>query len=114
MIETIPFQKILREVLREGGEFADLYFEQTRSIAIVCEEDRIEKVISGLDLGVGLRVLLGGKTIYSFTNEITEEALIDLAGQISRVVKENGDEKRIHLISPPRISGSNSLIGKSS
>jgi TldD protein len=114
MIETIPFQKILREALREGGEFADLYFEQTRSIAIVCEEDRIEKVISGLDLGVGLRVLLGGKTIYSFTNEITEEALIDLASKISRVVKENGEESVINITHPSCASLSNPLIGKSS
>jgi TldD protein len=114
MIEHIPLEKVLREALKEGGEFADLYFEQTHSVVIVGEEDRIEKVISGLDLGVGLRVLFGGKTIYSFTNQITEEALIELAGQISRVVKENGDEKRIHLTSFPRVSRSNPLVGKSS
>ncbi len=114
MIEHIPLEKVLREALKEGGEFADLYFEQTHSIVIVCEEDRIEKVISGFDLGVGLRVLFGGKTIYSFTNQMTEEALIELAGQISRVVKENGDEKRIHFTSPSRVSRPNTLFGQSS
>jgi len=95
MIENIPFQEILREVLREGGEFADLFFEQTRSIVIICEEDRIEKVISGLDIGVGLRVLLGGRTIYSFTNQIAEEDLFDLARRINRVVREDGGERAI-------------------
>jgi len=114
MIETIPFQKILSEALREGGEFADLYFEQTRSIVIVCEEDRIEKVISGLDMGVGLRVLFGGKTIYSFTNQVTEEALFNLALKISRVVKENGEERVINLTHSSRASLTNPLIGKSS
>ena len=114
LIDQIPYEKILKEALKNGGEFADLYFEQTRSIAIVCEEDRIEKVISGLDLGAGLRVLLGGKTIYSFTNEITEEALIDLASKISRVVKENGEEKVINFTHPSCASLSNPLIGKSS
>jgi len=58
MIEHIPFGKILREALREGGEFADLYFEQTHPTSIICEEDRIEKMISGQDLGAGLRILL--------------------------------------------------------
>ena len=47
----LPFQKILNEALREGGEFADLFFEETHSIVIICEEDRIEKVVSGLDRG---------------------------------------------------------------
>jgi TldD protein len=114
MIEHILFEKILREALKEGGEFADLYFEQTRSIVIICEEDRIEKVISGLDSGVGLRVLFGGKTIYSFTNEISEKALIDLASKISRVVKEDGEERVINFTHPSRASSSKPLIGKSS
>jgi TldD protein len=110
----LPFHKILSEALREGGEFADLYFEQTRSIVIVCEEDRIEKAISGLDMGVGLRVLFSGRTIYSFTNQITEEALFDLASKISRVVKEDGEERVIERVHHPRTSLSNPLIGKSS
>ena len=75
MISEIPFEKILGEALSEGGEFADLFFEQTRSVLIVCEENRIEKVISGWDIGAGLRILMGGRTIYSFTNQITEKDL---------------------------------------
>jgi TldD protein len=114
VIDKIPIEKVLREALKEGGEFADLYFEQTRSIVIVCEEDRIEKVISGLDSGVGLRVLFGGKTIYSFSNEMTEEALIDLASKISRVVRENGEEQVINLVHPSGAPQLNPLIGKSS
>jgi TldD protein len=110
----MPFQKILKEALREGGEFADLYFEQTRSIAIVCEEDRIEKVISGIDMGIGLRVLSGGKTIYSFTNQIAEETLFNLASKISRVVKENGEERVVHLMHSSRTSLSQPLTGQSS
>jgi TldD protein len=114
MIGNIPFQKILKEVLRGGGEFADLYFEQSRSIAIVCEEDRIEKVISGIDTGIGLRVLSGGKTIYSFTNQNAEEALFDLASKVSRVVKENGEERVVHLMHSSPTSLSKPLGGKSS
>ena len=114
MIREIPFQKILREALREGGEFADLYFEQTRSIVIVCEEDRIEKVISGLDMGLGLRVLWGGKTIYSFTNQIAEETLFNLAWKISRVVKEGGEERVINLMHSSHTSFSKPLVGQSS
>jgi TldD protein len=109
MVEHIPFEKILKEVLREGGEFADLFFEQTHSVVIVCEEDRIEKAISGLDIGVGLRVLLGRKTFYGFTTEISKTSLFNLAKRISRSAKEGGGEtvngfsqsSRIALSSPP-------------
>jgi TldD protein len=97
MIETIPYQEILREALREGGEFADLFFEQTHSIVIICEEDRIEKVVSGLDRGVGLRVFFDGRTIYSFTNQVSKESLYNLAERIGRTLKEEREGGRIEL-----------------
>ncbi len=97
VIETIPYQEILREVLKEGGEFADLFFEQTHSVVIICEEDRIEKVVSGLDIGVGLRILFDKKTFYGFTTDLSEESLFNLARRISRSAKEDGGEKTIGL-----------------
>ena len=95
--EEIPFQEVLREALREGGEFADLFFEETHSTVIVCEEDRIEKVISGLDIGAGLRILFEGRTIYSFTNQVSKEGLFDLARTVNRGIKETGGERTIAL-----------------
>mgnify|MGYP001592497189 CR=1 FL=1 len=59
MIEDIPYQKILKEVLREGGEFADLFFEQTHSVVIICEEDRIEKEFQVWTWGWGFESSLG-------------------------------------------------------
>jgi len=102
MIEHIPFERILKEALKEGGEFADLFFEQTHSVVIVCEEDRIEKAISGFDVGVGLRILFGRKTFYGFTTEISKESLLSLARKISRSAKEGGDEKMTGLLKPNR------------
>jgi len=98
----LPYQEILKEALKEGGEFADLFFEQTHSVVIICEEDRIEKVISGLDMGVGLRIFFGGKTFYGFTTEISKESILDLARRISRAAKEGGGEKAIDLTRSPR------------
>ncbi len=64
---------------------------------IICEEDRIEKVISGLDKGVGLRILFGRKTFYGFTTEISKASLFNLANRISRSAKEGGEEKSTSL-----------------
>lgn len=100
MIEHIPFEKILKTALREGGEFADLFFEQTYAVAIVCEEDRIEKMISGQDIGIGLRVIFDGRTFYSFTNRLGEDDLIGLAHVVSRAVKEDRGEKVLNAVRP--------------
>jgi TldD protein len=113
MIADIPYQEVLREALREGGEFLDLFFEQTYSVVIICEENRIEKVISGLDMGVGLRLLFGRKTFYGFTTEISKDSLFDLARRISRSAKEGGGEKVIDLPRSPRLALSSRPISKS-
>jgi TldD protein len=98
MIEHLSPEKILKEALREGGEFADLFFEQTYSVVVVCEEDRIEKMIAGQDTGVGLRVLFEGRTFYSFTNRLEEGDLLDLARVVSRAVKEDRGERVFNLL----------------
>jgi TldD protein len=113
MIETISYQEILREALKEGGEFADLFFEQTHSAVIICEEDRIEKVISGLDIGVGLRIFFARKTFYGFTTEISKESLFNLARRISRSAKECGGEKSIGITHAPQAALSSRPISKS-
>lgn len=110
MIEHLSPDKILSEALREGGEFADLFFEQTYAVAIVCEEDRIEKMISGQDTGVGLRVLFDGRTFYSFTNRLNEEDLLDLARVVSRAVKEDRGESIFNLLDQGRVAPSAPLI----
>lgn len=89
MLEEIPVQEILKTALKRGGEFADLFLEESRSIVIVCEEDRIEKVVSGVDIGVGLRILSDRRTLYAFTNQISPEDLGKLAHRVSCRVRED-------------------------
>ncbi|MGQ9648270.1 MAG: TldD/PmbA family protein [Thermodesulfobacteriota bacterium] len=101
MINQIPVEKVFKEALKEGGEFADLFFEQARSVVIVLEEDRIEKIISGLDRGVGLRILHQGKTFHGFTNHLSEESLLRLARRLSQATKEDREIEVSHLVEKP-------------
>ncbi len=77
---------VLRRVLRNGGEYADLYLERSSPLAIQCEDDRIEKVIAGRECGAGLRLISGKRTAYAYTNELTTSSLLGLAEAMSRSV----------------------------
>lgn len=99
-MHDIPCEKILREALKEGGEFADLYIERTYAVSIVCEEDRIERMVSGQDAGVGLRVLFDKRTFYGFTNRTNEEDLLQLARVVSRAIQEEGEGGTFALTYP--------------
>jgi TldD protein len=87
MLDAMDLSRILRSALAEGGEFADIYFEEGSSTSIVCEEGKIEKIIAGTDRGVGIRVISDLRTAYAYTNEITEKALLELARTVSRAVR---------------------------
>ena len=87
MLDSFDCSGILRRALSGGGEFADIYFEEGNSTVIICEDGKVEKVIAGADRGVGIRVISDQRTAYAFTNEITEKALLSLAGSVSKAVK---------------------------
>ena len=89
---------ILKRALQHGGDFADIYMEETFNTSIICEDNKIEKVVSGRDRGIGLRVIFDFKTAYAYTNDLTEKGLLELADTVSKAVKEGGSGKDIGLV----------------
>ncbi len=80
----IDHAAILKKALHRGGEYSDIYVEESTPFSIVCEDGRIEKVNSGTDSGAGIRLLFGQRTAYAYTNEVTQEALEELAAAVSQ------------------------------
>ncbi|MBI5875479.1 MAG: TldD/PmbA family protein, partial [Deltaproteobacteria bacterium] len=72
--------------------------EETVNTSIVCEENKIEKVISGRDRGLGLRVIFDFKTAYAYTNDLTEKGLLELADIVSKAVKQGKIKEDISLV----------------
>ena len=87
MLDTFNISRILRTALANGGEFADIYYEEGSSTVVVCDDAKIEKVVAGSDRGIGIRVISDLRTAYAFTNEINEAALLTLAETVSRAVR---------------------------
>lgn len=96
-IDYDPF-RIIKAALKNGGEYADIYAEDTFNTSIVCEENRIEKVVTGRDRGCGIRVIAGLKTYYAYTNDMTEAGLLEVAATVAAGVKEGRDAGDISLV----------------
>lgn len=79
--------ELLKTALKNGGEYADVYFEDRCPLSIAVEDNKVEKIISGIDKGVGIRVLFGGKTAYAYTNDLTLKSLKECAIGVSKAVK---------------------------
>ncbi len=76
-------EKVIREVmsaaLSKGGDFCDLYFQHSMSNYIGLEDKSVNRAYSVVDFGVGIRVLNGDQTGYTFTEEITPKAMMNAA-----------------------------------
>jgi TldD protein len=87
--------RIIRRALSRGGDFADVYIEHERPLSIQLEDDRIEKIITGTDSGVGVRVVFGDKSAYAYGNDFSEKSLLDIADAVSAAVREDKGRNRV-------------------
>ncbi|MBP2687729.1 MAG: peptidase [Deltaproteobacteria bacterium] len=83
-LTTLPLSRVLSALLSRGGEHGELFFEEVRSLTVLMEDGRIERVVSGTDAGIGVRLLFRGKTYYAYTNDRSAESLLALSNDLSR------------------------------
>ncbi|KPK01673.1 MAG: peptidase C69 [Nitrospira bacterium SG8_35_4] len=83
--------RLLKKALSKGGDYADIFIENTKPLTIQLEDDKIEKLTSGLDSGIGIRVIFNGKSAYAYSNDFSEESLEGIAEAVSSAVRENAE-----------------------
>jgi len=101
MLNNIPVEKVLKSALSTGGDFAEIFAEETFTISLAHEGKRLERASQGIDSGYGIRVLFDGHTAYGFTND--PSTIIETARSVSSAVeKGGGTSKELNLNSPKR------------
>jgi TldD protein len=80
--------KIIKRSLVNGGDHADVFVQHESPLAIQMEDNKIEKLVSGTDSGVGVRVVFGDRSSYAYSNDLSENSLAELADAVSSAVKE--------------------------
>jgi TldD protein len=84
-------QDVFTEALSRGGDYCDIYFEHKIANYIGLEDKEVNRAYSDVSFGVGIRVLKGDQTGYSFTEEITPSSM-KLAAQTAANIA-NGSKK---------------------
>ena len=79
MLKRTVVENILTAALESGADFAELYAEETNRSSLSMINGKVETALGGLDYGAGVRLFFGNQSIYGFTNDMTEEALIRIA-----------------------------------
>ncbi len=72
-------RRTLAALSSRGADQADLYFQHSLSSSLVYQDGIVSQASTSIDLGVGLRCVVGDQTGYAYTEELTEKAMRDAA-----------------------------------
>jgi TldD protein len=100
---------LLDEALARGGEYADLFFEHRIATTGVRRDGAISSASRSATSGLGIRVLSGGETAFSHTEDLSWESLRGCARRASRIAEWRRPSVRLPMrsfasTSPPRTS----------
>jgi hypothetical protein len=88
-VDETLIRRIMGVALGKGGDYCDLYFQNRVFHYIGLEDNIVNQAYTGVDYGVGIRVLKGDQTGYSFTEEITAEAM-EQAARTAASIADSG------------------------
>lgn len=66
-----------------GADFCELFIEKTSIQSIVYNSKSIKDIASGVDSGVGLRLIYGDLALYAYSNSSKREDLLDMVKKLS-------------------------------
>lgn len=67
--------QIIREALSYGGEDCDLFFQHSSSTSILLTDHKVNQASTNVDLGMGVRVIVGDQVGYSYSEDLSPESL---------------------------------------
>ncbi|HWN99684.1 MAG TPA: metallopeptidase TldD-related protein, partial [Blastocatellia bacterium] len=93
--------KLLAIALARGGDYADLYFEHRVGASVNIEEQIIKSAAKSVMQGVGVRVIIGDKTGYAYTDEIEFDAIRRAAETASHIARTGGSTQPTEVNATP-------------
>jgi TldD protein len=75
MLDVATARIALDHALSLGADFADLFIERQQRQTLNTLLDQVDNVLSGLEFGIGVRLVYGDKVLYGYTNQSSPDVL---------------------------------------
>jgi len=76
--------EVIHQGLLQGADFVDIFVEESQNQSIEFESKKVSQIQSGIDFGVGIRIIYGKNSIYSYTNSTKKEDLLKLVQDMKK------------------------------
>ena len=93
-LDIANLQNVLGDMMSHKIDYADLYFQYSRSESWGLEEGQVKSGNFSIDQGVGVRAVSGEKTAFAYSDDITLSALQE-AAKATKAIASLGAEKSV-------------------
>ena len=105
-VTTAQLKKVILTAMSKGGDYADLFFEHTKSNTASLQDNKVNSALSNIKYGVGIRVLKGDQTGFAYAENTSLEAMIQAAKTAANIADSNasatdfpmGNSTHLHFI----------------
>ena len=74
---------VIDHALSLGADFAELFVEKNAANVVSTLSDEVQSVESGINFGIGLRLVYGSKVLYGYTNRTDRDELLRIASELA-------------------------------
>ncbi|AHG64396.1 metalloprotease TldD [Advenella mimigardefordensis] len=85
----------LAEIFTHKVDYADLYFQYTRSESWSLEEGIVKTGSFSISQGVGVRALAGEKTAFAYSDKLSPEALMESATTVKAIARQGEGRMKV-------------------
>ncbi|NFI54748.1 TldD/PmbA family protein [Clostridium botulinum] len=98
MLEKSIVLQVLARCLITGGDFAEIFEDDSVNNSISLIDGKVEDAIGGRNYGIGIRIFKGLKSVYAYTNNNSLDSLLETAYRAALALgNANEEEKNIIL-----------------
>ncbi len=98
MLEKSIVSQVLARCLITGGDFAEIFEDDSVNNSISLIDGKVEDAIGGRNYGIGIRIFKGLKSVYAYTNNNSLDSLLETAYRAALALgNANEEEKNIIL-----------------
>ncbi len=98
MLNKSTLEAVMESALSIGGDFVEIFVEDTTNTGLTLIGGKIEKAMSGRDYGVGIRLFNGTNSVYAYTNDSSKDNLIRVAKEAALAVGSTNQDITINLM----------------
>jgi TldD protein len=83
MLNSQTAESVIDHALSLGADFAELFVEKNETNVVSTLSDEVQSVESGINFGIGLRLVYGTRVLYGYTNKTDQDELRRIASVLA-------------------------------